>query len=63
LVTDRTDKYTKNLVSSVLWLKEDFSREANEYLKFPRLAFTLCGDRIKYDEKGEIERMFPPRYG
>jgi hypothetical protein len=32
-------------------------------LKFLRLAFTRCGDRIKYEESDEIEWVFSPRYG
>jgi hypothetical protein len=38
-------------------------KDVTNYLTFSRLAFTSNGDRIKYDEKGEIERVFSPGYG
>jgi hypothetical protein len=38
-------------------------KEVTNYLTFPRLTFTSNGDKIKYVEKGEIERVFSLRYG
>jgi hypothetical protein len=32
------------------------------HLKCDRIAYTWCGDQIKYDSRGQIEWIFWPRY-
>jgi hypothetical protein len=31
-------------------------------LKEERIAYTVCGDQIKYNNQNEIEWVFSPRY-
>jgi hypothetical protein len=42
---------------------EIYREQAKRYFMSHRISFMSNGDRIKYDENGEIEEVFSSRYG
>jgi hypothetical protein len=49
--------------SEVKWyMNEDLTEEWKKHLKEERIAYTVCGDQIKFNNQNEIEWIFSPRY-